>query len=137
MPLRCRVAGFTSIRYGERLAELGAQPSVGSVGDSYDNALAETVNGLYKTELIYGPEQGPWRTVEAVELATLGWLGTTRSGGTATSTICYRQSSRTPIMRPAPPRCWLESTNPSLQQTRGGQMDPGPANGSPLILVVT
>ena len=65
---------FTSIRYGERLAELGAVPSIGSVGDSYDNALAETVNGLYKAELIYGPEQGPWRTVEAVELATLGWV---------------------------------------------------------------
>jgi putative transposase len=65
---------FTSIRYGERLAELGAVPSIGSVGDSYDNALAETVNGLYKAELIYGPQQGPWRTVEAVELATLSWV---------------------------------------------------------------
>ena len=65
---------FTSIRYGERLAELGAQPSIGSVGDSYDNALAETVNGLYKTELIRGPGQGPWKTVEEVELATLGWV---------------------------------------------------------------
>ena len=65
---------FTSLRYGERLAELGAVPSIGSVGDSYDNALAETVNGLYKAELIYGPEQGPWRTVEAVELATLSWV---------------------------------------------------------------
>ena len=65
---------FTSIRYGERLADLGAVPSIGSVGDSYDNALAETVNGLYKTELIRGPRQGPWRTVEDVELATLGWV---------------------------------------------------------------
>ena len=65
---------FTSIRYGERLAELGAQPSIGSVGDSYDNALAETVNGLYKTELIRGPGQGPWKTVDEVELATLGWV---------------------------------------------------------------
>ncbi len=65
---------FTSVRYGERLAELGALPSIGSVGDSYDNALAETVNGLYKTELIRGPGQGPWRTVEDVELATLGWV---------------------------------------------------------------
>lgn len=65
---------FTSVRYGERLAEVGATPSIGSVGDSYDNALAETVNGLYKAELIYGPEQGPWRTVEAVELATLAWV---------------------------------------------------------------
>jgi putative transposase len=65
---------FTSIRYGERLAELGAQPSIGSVGDSYDNALAETVNGLYKTELIRGPGQRPWKTIEDVELATLGWV---------------------------------------------------------------
>jgi putative transposase len=65
---------FTSVRYGERLAEIGAVPSIGSVGDSYDNALAETVNGLYKTELIYGPDQGPWRTIEDVELATLSWV---------------------------------------------------------------
>jgi putative transposase len=65
---------FTSIRYGERLAELGAQPSIGSVGDSFDNALAETVNGLYKTELIRGPGQRPWKTVEDVELATLAWV---------------------------------------------------------------
>jgi putative transposase len=65
---------FTSIRYGERLAEIGAVPSIGTVGDSYDNALAEAVNALYKTELIRGPAQGPWRTVEDVELATLGWV---------------------------------------------------------------
>ena len=65
---------FTSVRYGERLAELEALPSIGSIGDSYDNALAETINGLYKTELIRGPDQGPWKTVEEVELATLGWV---------------------------------------------------------------
>ena len=65
---------FTSVRWGERLVELGATPSIGSVGDSYDNALAEAVNNLYKTELIRGPDQGPWRTVEDVELATLGWV---------------------------------------------------------------
>ena len=64
---------FTSIRYTERLDEIGAVPSIGSVGDSYDNALAEAVNALYKTELIRGPRQGPWRTIEDVELATLGW----------------------------------------------------------------
>jgi putative transposase len=63
---------FTSIRFGDRLAELGALPSIGSIGDSYDNALAETVNGLYKTELIR--PRGPWRNVEDVELATLGWV---------------------------------------------------------------
>ena len=63
------------MRYGERLAEIGAVPSIGSVGDSYDNALAETVNGYYKAELIRGPARtGPWRTVEDVELATLGWV---------------------------------------------------------------
>ena len=66
---------FTSVRYGERLAELGAIPSIGSIGDSYDNALAETVNGLYKTELIYGPgRKVPWKTIEDVELATLSWV---------------------------------------------------------------
>lgn len=65
---------FTAVRYGERLADLGATPSIGSVGDSYDNALAEAVNGLYKTELIRGPDQGPWRSVDEVELATLAWV---------------------------------------------------------------
>ncbi len=75
--LRCHSdAGsqFTSIRYGEHLADLGAVPSIGTVGDSYDNALAETVNGLYKTELIYGPDSGPWKTISDVELATLGYV---------------------------------------------------------------
>ncbi len=68
-------AQFTSIRYGERLAEIGATPSIGTVGDSYDNALAETVNGYYKAELIRGPARtGPWKTIEEVELATLGWV---------------------------------------------------------------
>ena len=65
---------FTSLRYGERLAEIGAVPSIGSIGDSYDNALAEAVNSLYKTELIRGPDQGPWKNVDDVELATLGWV---------------------------------------------------------------
>jgi putative transposase len=75
---------FTSIRYGERLADLGATPSIGTVGDSYDNALAETMIGLYKTELIRRPGQGPWRTIDNVELATLGWVhwhNTTRLHG--------------------------------------------------------
>ncbi len=76
--LRCHSdAGsqFTSIRYGERLAEIGAVPSIGTVGDSFDNALAETVNGYYKAELVRGPEHpGPWKTIEELELATLGWV---------------------------------------------------------------
>ncbi len=61
-----------SIRYTERLAEVGIEPSVGSVGDSYDNALAETINGLYKAEVIH--RRGPWRSFEAVEFATLEWV---------------------------------------------------------------
>jgi len=61
-----------SIRYTERLAEAGIEPSVGSVGDSYDNALAETINGLYKAEVIH--RGAPWKTREAVELATLRWV---------------------------------------------------------------
>lgn len=66
---------FTSIRYGERLAEIGATTSIGSVGDSYDNALAETVNGYCKTELARVPARlGSWKTVEGLELAALGWV---------------------------------------------------------------
>ena len=63
---------YLSIRYTERLAEAGAEPSVGSVGDSYDNALAETIIGLYKTEVIH--HRGPWRHLDAVEYATLEWV---------------------------------------------------------------
>jgi putative transposase len=63
---------YLSIRYTERLAEAGIEPSVGSVGDSYDNALAETIIGLYKTELIR--QRGPWRGIDMVELATLDWV---------------------------------------------------------------
>ncbi len=63
---------YLSIRYTERLAEAGIESSVGSIGDSYDNALAETINGLYKTEVIR--RQGPWRSLEQVEFATLAWV---------------------------------------------------------------
>ena len=67
-----RGSQYVSIKYTERLAEAGIEPSVGSVGDSYDNALAETINGLYKAEVIH--RRGPWRTFEAVEFATLEWV---------------------------------------------------------------
>ena len=66
-----RGSQYVSIRYTERLAEAGIEPSVGSKGDSYDNALAETINGLYKAELIY---RQSWRSREAVEIATLKWV---------------------------------------------------------------
>ncbi|RIV82257.1 MULTISPECIES: IS3 family transposase [Sphingomonadales] len=67
-----RGSQYVSIKYTERLAEAGIEPSVGSVGDSYDNALAETINGLYKAEVIH--RRGPWRSFEAVEHATLEWV---------------------------------------------------------------
>jgi transposase InsO family protein len=67
-----RGSQYLSIRYTERLAEAGVEPSVGSVGDSFDNALAETIIGLYKTEVIH--HRGPWRQLEDVEYATLEWV---------------------------------------------------------------
>ena len=65
-------AQYLSIKYTERLAEAGIEPSVGSVGDSYDNALAETIKGLFKAEVIH--RRGPWRSFDAVEYATLEWV---------------------------------------------------------------
>jgi putative transposase len=67
-----RGSQYVSIRYSERLAEAGVEPSVGSKGDSYDNALAETINGLYKAELTH--RRAPWKTREAAEPATLEWV---------------------------------------------------------------
>lgn len=67
-----RRSQYVSIKYTERLAEAGIEPSVGSVGDSYENALAETINGLYKAEVIH--RSGPWKSFDAVEFATLKWV---------------------------------------------------------------
>jgi len=67
-----RGSQYLSIRYSERLAECGIRASVGTTGDSYDNAMAETINGLYKAEVIW--RRGPWRSLEAVEYATLEWV---------------------------------------------------------------
>ena len=66
---------FTSVRFTERLDEIGARPSIGTVADSYDNALAETTNGLYKAECVFGPDAPrPWNDVDELELATLSWV---------------------------------------------------------------
>ena len=65
---------FTSVRFTERLEEIGARPSIGTVADSYDNALAETTNGLYKAECVYGPDTDGWDDVDELELATLSWV---------------------------------------------------------------
>jgi putative transposase len=90
-----RGSQYVSIRYSERLAEAGIEPSVGSTGDSYDNALAETINGLYKAEIIH--RRGPWKTREAVELATLEWV----SRGSTTS-ACWNPSATSRRPRPRP-----------------------------------
>jgi len=71
-------AQYLSIRYTERLAEAGIEPSVGSRGDSYDNALAESVIGLFKTEVIR--RRGPWRSLAEVEFATLEWVAWFNTG---------------------------------------------------------
>ena len=89
-----------SIRYTERLAEAGIEPSVGSKGDSYDNALAETINGLYKAELIH--RRAPWKTKEAVEFATLEWV--------AWFTIAY--SNPSDISLPLKPRQTTTDNSP-------------------------
>lgn len=65
---------FTSVRFTERLEEIGARPSIGTVADSFDNALAETTNGLYKTECVYGPDASGFDDVSHLELATLSWV---------------------------------------------------------------
>ena len=64
--------GTANFKITHALVEAGVEPSVGSIGDSYDNALAETINGLYKAEIIH--RRGPWRSLEAVEFATLEWV---------------------------------------------------------------
>ena len=108
----------SSIRYTERLAEAGIEPSVGSVGDSYDNALAETINGLYKTEVIH--RCGPWRSFEAVEIATLEWvdwfnnrrlLDTHRQHST-------RRSSWRATMRRSMNSIWWPGSNQTIRTSR-------------------
>ena len=123
--LRCHSdAGmqFTSVRYGERLAEIGAVPSIGTVGDSFDNALAETVNGYYKAELIRGPARDgdrgrPSRTSSSPRWA--GSTGTTTTACTATSPTSHQQSSsKRSTLRNGPTNPWSKSNSPSLHQTQ-------------------
>ena len=104
---------FTSLRWGERLAELGAVPSVGSVGDSYDNALAETVNGLYKTELIRGPTGGPGATSTTPNSPP--WAGSTgTTPSTSTNSAPFPQSALSAIPTTTPsPRPSTASTRPN------------------------
>ena len=97
-----RASQYLSIKYTERLAEAGIEPSVGSVGDSYDTALAETINGLFKAEVIH--RRGPWRSFEAVAYATLEWVDwfNTRRSAYPYS-YSHKYSLFTRILRSAPP----------------------------------
>jgi len=119
-----RSSQYVSIRYTERLAEAGIEPSVGSVGDSYDNALAETINGLFKAEVIH--RRGPWRSFEAVEYATLEWS----TGSTIAASSRLSGISRPPKPKPTtmPPPCrslWRHDSN----QTASGK--PGTVHITP------
>lgn len=87
---------YTSVAYSERLAADDIRPSMGVVGSSYDNALAETINGLYKTELIKA--RGPWRTIDQVEVATAEWVDwfNHTGGSTSTAATCHRPRWKPP-----------------------------------------
>ncbi len=107
---------YTSIRYTEHLAQAGIAASVGTTGDSYDNALAETINGLYKTELI--KPRGPWRTVDQVEIATAEWVDWSTSGGsTGTAATSHPPNSRPPTTlktEPSPPLSSQTARSPDM-----------------------
>lgn len=94
-------AQYLSIKYTERLAEAGIEPSVGSVGDSYDNALAETINGLSKAEVIH--RRGPWRSLESVEYATLEWVDWFT---TTAACLSLLETSRPQKPRPTSTQLW-------------------------------
>jgi transposase InsO family protein len=105
---------FTLLRHGERIAEIGAVPSIGFVGDSFDNALAETVYSHHKTELTR--QQGPWRSIDTLNSQREpGFVGSKPSGYTARSTTSPRPSTKPPtIFTERKPTSWLESNDPSL-----------------------
>ena len=118
---------YLSIKYSERLAEAGIDPSVGSVGDSYDNALAETINGLYKAEVIH--RRGPWRSFEAVEYATLEWwTGSIIAACSAPSVTSRPLRPKQITMLPAKTSIWLRDSN----QTASGK--PGAVQGFALCV---
>jgi transposase InsO family protein len=118
---------YLSIRYTDRLAEQGAVTSVGSRGDSFDNALAETVNALYKAELIY--RQGPWKTVEHVELATAAWVNWWTNG----ACIPRAATSRRPSSKPTTTVTNTGLTRPSDQQLKSLHRTQSGSPGNPRI----
>jgi putative transposase len=110
---------ITSIRYGERLAELGAIPSIGSVGDSYDKALAESQSNLYNDKLVRN--RGPWRDIDQLELATLEWVSWFNHTRFHSSLgISHPSSSKPPTTLSSPPASRWEANKSSLHQTQDG-----------------
>ena len=95
---------YVSIRYTERLAEAGIEPSVGSVGDSYDNALAETINGLYKTEVIH--RCGPWRSFEWPWRDGHPWRNAVATGWATTAAQAFAEMTIGNILSPCRSRSW-------------------------------
>ncbi|WP_139650973.1 IS3 family transposase [Tessaracoccus massiliensis] len=130
---------YTAIRYHQRLCEAGALASIGSVGDSYDNAMAESVIGLYKTECI--KLDGPFKTVDEVELATLMWVDWYNTGRLHSAIgYCWRRSTRSsavnspPTVEPRSQRClmartrcgnWTSPSSRPPRAARGGSQDAG------------
>ena len=105
-----RGVDYLSIRYAERLQDAGIEPSVGSVGDSYDNALAETINGLYNTDVIR--QQGPWRHIEAVEFATLSWwIGSTTGVYLNRSVTSHPAKKKSSTIRNCKGQPWRTDSN--------------------------
>lgn len=124
---------YLAVRYSERLAENDIVASVGSKGDSYDNAMAESFNSLFKWELIY--PQGPWRGLDDVEFATLGYIaGSTTADSTArsppTTPTSPQPSSRQPTTVRPPGLPSRSPNDPSSHETRGGSPRSHHAAGS-------
>jgi transposase InsO family protein len=113
-----RGSQYVSIKYTERLAETGIEPSVGSVGDSYDNALAETINGLYKAELIH--RRGPWRSFEAVEYApSTGSTASTIGGRWGRSATSRLPTPKINIILPRTTSIWQRDSQPNASGRPG------------------
>jgi Integrase core domain len=116
---------FTSIRYGEHLDELRAVPSIGSVGDAYDNALAESIKPPTRASSSEDRDRGPGATSTTSSWPhSPGSTGTTRRGCTSTSVTCHQLNSRRLMLPTRPTNNWLESNSPSLHQTQDGSLGP-------------
>jgi len=116
---------FTSLRFTERLEEIGARPCIKTVADSFNNALAETINGLYKAECVFGPDAAGFDNVSHLELATLSWVHWFNSERLQSDLGDLPQQSSKPCStlpsRPTTPR--LEPKAESHHQTQGGSLD--------------